>query len=1248
MAKNKVEIDVKVDDKGTTKKVGLGAKQAAEGLDKVGRGAQQADRNLKGAARTSSGAGKNFAKLSQGAGGLVGAYAALAASLFAISAAYNFLKRAGDLKALQTGQQAYASATGVALKSLTNDIIAATDAQITFRDAAQASAIGTAAGLTTTQLTALGKAAKDASIVLGRDVTDSFNRLVRGVTKAEPELLDELGIILRLETATKAYGLQIGKSAKDLTAFERSQAVANDVLAQAEDKYGRILEVTGGSSNEFAQLGKAFDDIVMKIQEVVSTVAGPLAKVFTKTPALALASFGLLLKGPLTALGLSFGNVAEAAKKSAEAATLNLEEVRKKALLSTSSVEDLTKNFNQLGKGMKQAGANAKFLDKLDLGKSLSGIDKANIKKSLTAAKASVNEFGIVTKGVFKGVALSMVLEFEKGFIALDAAEQGKLSRTKVWGAKMASAYATASAGVKTLGAALASGLNFALGWLSWIGLAVTAFLALREQFGFFKQELSDAEKLYESNAKKIEEVTKELENFSAIQLIIAEGNTLKGFAAIGNVFENFDKAQLKQLTTDIKEYSKAQKERLEYDEQTAVMMQSTMAMGGEGMGGAILARSIMAPGTSKEAENANRIITEVTDTLDGLESKFGVTSIAGQQLKKAIKDLKNRVPGAEEALLKAMQASISFGNAMEEIPRLSQEASNSFGSFKQGLAPISAGQRAVNALRLEIEALELAQAETSQRDTGKSVFGKKKTKIDLDLESANKNLKFAKELETNQFRRQQAILKVKERQAQVDLSRIPAEQNIFNLAGKISEQLVTQQNIKGEIADINRVASEANRELNDSEVAKVAVLEAQNRILDNQIDGNEQRLNLAVSTLSIDQQLHDLKIDNKVLAAQQAVLNVSKKQLDIEQSLLRIRERRGSLEIDQEMLSYEKENPFAFLDAQRVEAEKRFELEKKLSEDKLAQVEAEKAIKLKMIDLEYALLNAKLIQTELELKALAERQDITPDQKTSILGTAEQVATARGGIGATKEAAKEAVEEEAANAVLAIVNNLEKLKQGKDNLSEMGQITDALTDSMGNGLVNALNGVISGTMSVKDAFANMAKGVLQALSQVIAKLIAIKLLEMAIGFFGVSAGSAKATNLSGGLTGPSTVSADLASKINIGPGGSRFGGIVEGYSVGGVAKGPDRGYPAVLHGTEAVVPLPNNRSIPVDLQGNTGQNNNVTVNVAIDNEGQASQTQQADGMQGANLGKAIAAAVQAELINQKRNGGILSPYGAA
>jgi hypothetical protein len=46
------------------------------------------------------------------------------------------------------------------------------------------------------------------------------------------------------------------------------------------------------------------------------------------------------------------------------------------------------------------------------------------------------------------------------------------------------------------------------------------------------------------------------------------------------------------------------------------------------------------------------------------------------------------------------------------------------------------------------------------------------------------------------------------------------------------------------------------------------------------------------------------------------------------------------------------------------------------------------------------------------------------------------------------------------------------------------------------------------------------------------------------------------------------------------------------GFAEGGIARGPESGYTTQLHGTEAVVPLPDGRSIPVEMQNpfaNTG-----------------------------------------------------------
>jgi phage-related protein len=53
-------------------------------------------------------------------------------------------------------------------------------------------------------------------------------------------------------------------------------------------------------------------------------------------------------------------------------------------------------------------------------------------------------------------------------------------------------------------------------------------------------------------------------------------------------------------------------------------------------------------------------------------------------------------------------------------------------------------------------------------------------------------------------------------------------------------------------------------------------------------------------------------------------------------------------------------------------------------------------------------------------------------------------------------------------------------------------------------------------------------------------------------------------------------------------------------FEKGGVASGPRSGYPVELHGTEAVVPLPDGRSIPVTMKGmgGGGGDTNITINV--------------------------------------------------
>ena len=284
--KNDVNVDIKVDDKGSLKKVGTSA--------------HSADRRLKGAAQASSNASKNFSKMAQGiSGGLVPAYATLAASLFAVDAVFRALKEAADMRVLLQGQQAFAASTGIAMTSVAKSVQAATEAQISFKEASQATAIGFAAGLSAEQMERLGAAATSAAKVLGRDTADAFDRLTRGVIKAEPEVLDELGIILRLDEATRKYAETLGINANNLTTYQKSQAVLNEVLEQAETKYEDVAASI--QPNTYQQLAVAFTQVKETIQAIVSpaleVVANFLAGNVVAAGAVALLFFGSILKG---------------------------------------------------------------------------------------------------------------------------------------------------------------------------------------------------------------------------------------------------------------------------------------------------------------------------------------------------------------------------------------------------------------------------------------------------------------------------------------------------------------------------------------------------------------------------------------------------------------------------------------------------------------------------------------------------------------------------------------------------------------------------------------------------------------------------------------------------------------------------------------------------------------------------------------------------------------------------------------
>ena len=277
--------------------------------------------------QTGAGA-RDFAKQASGLGGLVHVYATFAANLFAVSAAFQALSKAADVTNMVKGLDQLGAASGRNLGTLAKQLASVTDNAISLQEAMTATAQASAGGMSSENILRLGKVAKQASQALGLDMTNAVSRLSRGITKIEPELLDELGIMVRVDKAAQDYARTVGKTAASLTDFEKRQAFANAVLQQGEEKFGSIKL----DANPYQKILASIQNLSQAGLELVNKVLGPIADYLSKSPTAltaVLAGIGtLLLKQALPAI-TSWKEGLKQTAKAADEAAIKLNEIRK-------------------------------------------------------------------------------------------------------------------------------------------------------------------------------------------------------------------------------------------------------------------------------------------------------------------------------------------------------------------------------------------------------------------------------------------------------------------------------------------------------------------------------------------------------------------------------------------------------------------------------------------------------------------------------------------------------------------------------------------------------------------------------------------------------------------------------------------------------------------------------------------------------------------------------------------------------
>ena len=286
--KNKITVEVNgVNITGTKKeldKLLLSQNKVSKSNEQLNKTNVSARRGLHGTANMSSNVTKNFSKMQQGldgggsSGGLVRAYALLAANVFALTAAFGVLSRGAQVDTLIQSMERLEVVSGKSIRSIARDLQEASGFGMDFAASLRATSLALSAGFESKQILELSEVARNAAVSLGRNLPDALDRIFRGVIKVEPELLDEIGLFVRVNEAAAKYASQLGIAVGDLTEFQKRQAFANEAIQQGQDKFQAFEDV---QIDPFAKLATTFSDMAQNILSFINSGLGPMIRILT-------------------------------------------------------------------------------------------------------------------------------------------------------------------------------------------------------------------------------------------------------------------------------------------------------------------------------------------------------------------------------------------------------------------------------------------------------------------------------------------------------------------------------------------------------------------------------------------------------------------------------------------------------------------------------------------------------------------------------------------------------------------------------------------------------------------------------------------------------------------------------------------------------------------------------------------------------------------------------------------------------
>lgn len=224
----------------------------------------------------------------------------------------------------------------------------------------------------------------------------------------------------------------------------------------------------------------------------------------------------------------------------------------------------------------------------------------------------------------------------------------------------------------------------------------------------------------------------------------------------------------------------------------------------------------------------------------------------------------------------------------------------------------------------------------------------------------------------------------------------------------------------------------------------------------------------------------------------------------------------------------------------------------------------------------------------------------------------------------------------------------IKELREEMRKMLSTQEMVKNSAQSIGEAFGTSFKDIVSGSATAQQALASFFQSVgdyfLDMAARLIQKWIEMQIIGL-VGSLIPTGGGLLTSGLSGGFSTGSAFSMapgsiPAAGGITMPSFAGGISGGIQGFANGGMVTGPTLGLVGEGRYNEAIVPLPDGKSIPVDLGGAAGNQivSNITVNVS---NGQTQSN--ATGANSSELGRKLEGAVKQVIIGELRPGGLLS-----